>query len=179
MKEGKPLPGNTAPAVSTVEQYLFDLINASRKAAGKPALILDVRLSSIARAHAQDLHDTHLALDKEAWAAEHPNEVGAWISHESGDGTTFEARMQRELPAAGITSSGATENVGWATYNARSAEDAVRVIHEAMMAEVPPDDGHKQNILGTSVDVTHVGIGIVVGTNPKEVYVTTDFVRIP
>lgn len=177
IKENKPLPGvSTAPASSSIELKLFELINASRAEQHLPPLILDPTLSQIARAHSQDLMDTFKRFDKEGWSASHDDQVGPWLTHDSGDGTSFEKRLQQALTLAKVSSAGATENVGWATYNARSPEDAVRVIHEAMMAEVPPDDGHRKNILGQSVATTHVGVGIVAGEDPKELYVTTDFV---
>ncbi len=182
VKEGKPLPtvsgtaAATAPVVSPLEVKLAELINASRAEQHLSPLVLDPVLSQIARTHSQDLLAAYKNFDKDAWTKSHDGTVGPWLTHDSSDGTSFEKRLQQALTLASISSAGATENVGWATYNARSPEDAVRVIHEAMMAETPPEDGHRRNILGQSVNVTHVGVGIIVGENPKELYVTTDFV---
>lgn len=177
VKEGKrPLEGPATSAHSARELQLVGLINASRAEQGLPALILDPALSAVARAHSQDLHDSFKSFDKEAWATAHPNEVGPWITHDAGDGTSFEKRLPAALSAAGIQNRGATENVGWATFNARTPEAANQIVHEAMMAEVAPDDGHRKNILGQSLNVTLIGVGIVIGENPKEMYATTNFV---
>ena len=62
------------------------------------------------------------------------------------------------------------ENVGTATYPTLWA--GVQAIDQGMMGEVPPEDGHRKNLLST--DFHQIGIGIIVANN-NTVWVTEDF----
>jgi len=75
-------------------------------------------------------------------------------------------RVQQE----GINYMACGENVGTATYPTTWA--GVQAIDQGMMSEVPPEDGHRKNLLST--DFHQVGIGIIVAENNK-VWVTEDF----
>ena len=46
--------------------------------------------------------------------------------------------------------------------------------HQSMMAEKPPDDGHRQNILSTSFNM--VGIDVLVDAH-QNVWLTEDFAQ--
>lgn len=56
----------------------------------------------------------------------------------------------------------------------RALADLLLASHEAMMAEVPPDDGHRRTILDPNL--THVGIGLA--TLGGELRMTEEFTRV-
>lgn len=64
-----------AVCASAVEQQALGLVNAERAALGRPALLLDVRLTAAARRHADDLR------------------AGCFLSHTGSDGSSASTRM--------------------------------------------------------------------------------------
>lgn len=151
--------------------YNLHFINASRAESGLPPLGLEAELTDLAQVHAED---TAVHYDDSSAEARR----SSYLMHRSFD--------RRELPdrVRGRRITGATqfgENVGL-RYNSsftdvyRSIEEAITFLHTYMMNEVPPDDGHKQTLLG---DYTHVGIGLELhrsaGSERNTLFLVQDF----
>lgn len=146
------------PKHSIEELELVRWINEDRAGHSLPSLILDPEVSVIARGHSKDL-----------------GESGKRVDHIGSDGSSAMDRMQRsnvEYLAVG-------ENVGWGTYHSRSVLDTLKAVHNAMMAEEPNQHNHRANILSTYSDYTHIGVGVQVNTEKKEVIVTGKFIVKP
>jgi uncharacterized protein YkwD len=72
----------------------------------------------------------------------------------------------------GIAWRAAGENIGWSNYP--DPQQGVLMNHQSMMAEKPPGDGHRQNILSTSFNL--VGIDVLVDAH-QNVWLTEDFAQ--
>ncbi|MEU4558307.1 CAP domain-containing protein [Actinoplanes sp. NPDC023936] len=144
----------TAASTSgTVTEQVLAHINEARVAEGLEALTLDTDLSKAAAIHNQLMID------------------GCGLSHqcsgESGIGDRFSAQ--------GVKWSSAGENIG---YGSSASSDAAKVkaangLTDSMLAEVPPNDGHRKNLLSTSF--TRIGLSVV--RDSKGItWMTQDFV---
>jgi hypothetical protein len=74
----------TAVCASSLEQQVLGLVNAERAALGRPALLLDVRLTAAARRHVDDMR------------------AGCFLSHTGSDGSSASARMAETGYAGGL-----------------------------------------------------------------------------
>jgi uncharacterized protein YkwD len=137
---------------SVLEQVLAH-INAARAAEGLGALTLDTKLSKASALHNQLMID------------------GCGLSHqcpgESGLGARFSAQ--------GVQWSSAGENIG---YGSSGAGDSAKIkaangLTDSMLAEVPPNDGHRKNLLNPKFK----RIGLSVLRDSKGItWMTQDFV---
>jgi uncharacterized protein YkwD len=130
---------------TTPEQQVVALTNALRQQHGCPALQISPELTNAARSHSQDMADHN------------------YFNHLDANGHTPKWRAEQ----AGYQGSAGTENIaaGYAT-----AQDVVMGWYN----EIPPNDGHRLNILNCSL--TDIGIGFA--TNPSSnfgTYWTQDF----
>lgn len=82
-----------------------------------------------------------------------------------------EPKLGQRISNEGVSWSTCGENVGWSSGYG-STWKGVEANQNSMMAEVPPDDGHLQNMLNP--DFTSMGIGIFVAPDGK-VWLTQDF----
>ncbi len=73
----------------------------------------------------------------------------------------------------GIAWRSAGENIGWS--NNPDPQQGVLSNHQGMMAEKPPNDGHRQNILSSSFNL--VGIDVLVDAH-HNVWLTEDFAQV-
>ena len=133
--------------------YALQLINNSREANGLPLLGLDERLNEVAEFHAQD---TVLNFNDDTTQSRRES----YLSHVSSDKRELPERFRDHDLLDDILA--AAENVGFRLRGPiddihELTREALTLMHDGMMAEVPPDDGHRKTILG---DYTHVGIGI-------------------
>ena len=152
-------------AVELPEDALFQLrsetlqrINESRKMDGLDELNYSKDIERVAQGHADDTADHFEPTDLETREA-------SYLAHTSSDGRNLEARyISADVPSGW----GFAENTGYWTREPfatapipdaflEAARYGLRLIHEGMMAEVPPNDSHRKNILG---QYTHVGIGL-------------------
>jgi uncharacterized protein YkwD len=141
----------TASAAQAAEQFALSLINQSRKEHGLAPVAIDGSLQRMARAFAADM------------AARN------FFSHTDPDGRGFSDRLK----ASAITGWGyASENLGYGS-GYKTPSDSVRVNHEMMMAETPPEDGHRRNILNERA--RRVGIGVVQRASDGRVYYVTNY----
>ncbi|MHA3702860.1 CAP domain-containing protein [Jatrophihabitans sp. YIM 134969] len=126
---------------------VFALLNRQRAAHGLPALVSDPRLvTSAAR------HNTAMAAANQ-------------LSHQ----LPGEAGLGARITAAGYSWHYVAENIAWTT-NATSA--GAQEMQTKMYQEVPPNDGHRQNIL--SGTARHVGVAVLVDSR-GQLWLTTDF----
>jgi uncharacterized protein YkwD len=144
----------TAPVTSgSVVQRVLAHINAARAGVGLDAYTLDTSLSKAAALHNQLMID------------------GCGLEHQcagEGDiGTRFSAQ--------GVRWSSAGENIGFGSAGAsnNAIVDAANGLTDSMLAEVPPDDGHRRNLISTGFE--RIGLSVV-RDGKGVVWVTQDFV---
>lgn len=153
--------------------YTLTLINVSRAENGFPPLGLDPELADLAQVHAEDtaLHYDDSSADVRR---------SSYLMHRSSDRRELGDRV-RERRIRGASAFG--ENVGLRysrpfTDVHGSIEEGISFMHTYMMNEVPPDDGHKQTLLG---NYTHVGIGLelhrATGSDANTLFLVQDFAR--
>lgn len=150
----RPRPGPAAPQTSgSVLDRVLSHINVARAAEDLPAYTLDGNLSRAAALHNQRMIDG-CGLDHQC-------------SGEGGIGDRFSAQ--------GVQWRSAGENIG--VGSAGSGDDAaVRAANgltDSMLAERPPDDGHRRNLLSTSF--RRIGLSVVRDGDGR-IWVTQDFV---
>jgi uncharacterized protein YkwD len=158
-KPSVPAPGNgnndsSSTPSSQAQQlalYVFGLINHDRVAMGLPAYSWSNALAGGAH-----LHNLHMMAYGQL-SHQCPGEAGLGIRI-TNDGVAWRA---------------AGENIGWSNYP--NPQQGVLVNHQSMMAEKPPDDGHRQNILSTSFNL--VGIDVLVDAH-QNVWLTEDFAQV-
>ncbi|MFC4065037.1 CAP domain-containing protein [Actinoplanes subglobosus] len=144
----------TAPVTSgTVAEQVLAHINAARVDEGLKELTLDTNLSKAAALH------TQLMID------------GCGLSHKCSG----EAELGDRFSAQDVSWRAAGENIG---YGSSGSSDAAKVqaangLTDSMLAEVPPNDGHRKNLL--SPNFTKIGLSIV--RDSKGItWMTQDFV---
>lgn len=140
-----PVPGYED---TTDETRLLGVINQARADNGLPALSNDPLIHSEALVHSADM-------------------TCYGMSHFVPPGTTPETRMR----AAGVKFTWAGENIGWSGRG--DSWTKVMWLFNTMMAEQPPNDGHRKNIL--SPHFTRTGIGLYVENVSARLWETEDF----
>ncbi len=135
---------------SQIAQTVFQAINQSRAAQGLPALQWSPALGRSARQH-------NFAMV-----------AAQQLSHQLPGEVDFGTREHQQ----GVQWSWAAENIGMTSQ--MDASGALG-LHQSMMAEKPPDDGHRQNILSTSAQT--LGIDIVLDTQHHTLWLTEDFAK--
>lgn len=133
-----PTPTSTpSPVFAAAQTFTLDLHNQTRIANGLPLLVLDDRVTAAAQGHADDMARR------------------GYFSHDSPEGKTPWDR----LSDAGAPYRYAGENIGYGTIGGGGDEAVIQRLFTMMMAETPPDDGHRQNILGVHYRKLGVGVG--------------------
>jgi uncharacterized protein YkwD len=148
--ESLPTATPQSSADASAEMAALGMINRSRQENGAGPVAMDPAVQQVARSHARDMA------------------TRGFFGHSNPEG----AQPWDRLSAAGIGYSVMAENIGW-SQNYGSAADGVRTNHQSMMAERPPNDGHRVNILNPRI--TRIGIGVFTAPDGK-VYYVTDFV---
>ena len=139
-----------------LEQSFVESINASRAAAGLPALKIEAHLNASAQSHSDWMADT--------------GDLGA---RRRGRLRPRRPGRGRRLPADRPWR--VTENVGYVNIAGRLDAGEVDRLHEGLMES----EGHRDNILDPNV--SYVGIGLATGTRTQNgidydaVYVTQNF----
>jgi uncharacterized protein YkwD len=150
----RPAPGYTAirtSAENIIAFIVFQTINRDRAIEGLAPLQWSTNL--VISAHNHNL--TMQAANK--------------LSHQ----LPGEAELGDRISAVGLNWVWAGENIG--ETNDQSTSGALG-LHRAMMAEQPPHDGHRQNILTTAGH--YIGVDIVIDNIHDELWLTEDFARI-
>jgi uncharacterized protein YkwD len=157
---GSTAPGSTAPAStapvageSTATEQVLALINQARAQAGLPAYTISSGLDTSAARHTAVMAG------------------GCGLSHQCPGEPDLGARET----AAGVAWTAAGENIGEggpvADTPAAIAQMAAGLT-QSMLAEKPPDDGHRLNILSSAF--THAGISVFRDSSGT-VWMTQDF----
>ncbi len=130
-----------------VAQAVFQAINASRASAGLPPLEWSGSLVSSAHAHS-----ALMSADND-------------LAHQLPGEPAIGSRISQD----GVQWTWCGENIG---VTSNTSESGALELHQAMMAEQPPNDGHRQNILSTNF--TLVGVAIVIDAS-HQLWLTEDF----
>jgi uncharacterized protein YkwD len=145
--------GPAAAAADPAVGQVLQLINKARAQAGLPGYTITVGLTT-----SSGRHNALMA-------------GGCGLSHQCPGEPSLGARET----AAGVSWTAAGENIGEGgpAANSEAAIDQMAVeLTTAMLNERPPDDGHRQNILGH--DFRHIGIAITRDSHGT-VWMTQDF----
>src|SRR5207253_5589336 len=139
--QGTPVATTGSQAQGTAEeqqlaQQLFKQINQDRAANNLPPLTWEPRLERSARQH-----DLVMA-------------AGCGLMHQCPNEPDLGTRISNQ----GVQWQEVGENIGEGgpVYSNSDAWNMVLMIHQGMMAEKPPDDGHRRNLL--SKDFHRIGI---------------------
>jgi len=150
-----PKPATNPPATSgSILDQVLAHINAARSKNGLSAYQLN---SSLSKASA--LHDQLMI-------------GGCGLSHQcSGEGGIGD-----RFSAQGVKWTSAGENIGFGSAGASDAEiiKAANGLTDSMLAEVPPDDGHRKNLLSSGFK--QIGLSVV-RDGKGLVWMTQDFVN--
>ena len=145
-------PGTgTGSSQSDVAQAIFDAVNAARAQAGLAPLAWDNGLQRSA------------ALHNQAMAAANQ------LSHQ----LSGEADLGHRESAQGVNWRWAGENIG---VNYQLGIPGALSLHAMMLAERPPNDGHRRNILSPRANV--LGVDVLVDTAHHVLWLTEDFAQI-
>ena len=133
-------------------QQLFEQINQDRAANNLPALAWEPRLERSARQH-----DLVMA-------------AGCGLMHQCPNEPDPGTRISNQ----GVQWQAVGENIGEGGPVFTNTDDwnMVLMIHQGMMAEKPPDDGHRRNLL--SSDFHRIGISIYIDAQ-NTLWLTEDF----
>lgn len=141
------------------EQYGLALVNQDRARAGKAPLVWDATAATAAERHVRDMAR------------------GGFTAHWGSDGSVPEQRYSEARGEDLVTENAACYGDGRpreATVEGPFEPAAIEEFQRAFMAEVPPMDGHKRNIL----EGRHTGVGLAFATAPgsRIVCVAQEFV---
>jgi uncharacterized protein YkwD len=136
----------TAAATSVLR-----MLNAERAAYHLPALASSPALISGARLHNVTMAQANL------------------LSHQLPGEAVFSTRIAQ----AGVAWHSAAENVGWTTDRTTTGANGLQ---NSMYHEVAPNDGHRRNILSTSV--RFVGVDVLIDARTGKLWLTEDFADI-
>ncbi len=148
-------PATTMTSTPTSQErqlavYVFGLINHDRAVKG-----LSPHAWSNALARGARLHNLRMV-------------AYGQLSHQ----TPGEPDLGTRITNDGIHWSAVGENIGQASYP--DPQQGLLAIHQGMMAERPPNDGHRQNILSTNYNL--VGIDVLIDSK-SQVWLTEDFAQ--
>lgn len=140
---GAATTAETAAATSVLR-----MLNAERAAHHLPALASSPALISGARLHNITMAQANL------------------LSHQLPGEAVFSTRISQ----AGVPWHSAAENVGWSSAKTTAGADGLQT---AMYNEVAPNDGHRRNILSSSV--RFVGVDVLIDARTGKLWLTEDF----
>lgn len=122
-------PAPSPPELVTLEQEMIEAVNVQRQAYGLTPLAFDEQLSTVARAHAQDMA------------------TRGYLSHVTPEGMTLRDRLQEH----GLATNWAGENI---QRNTRAANETAQYAVEWFMDSAP----HRNNILHNRFNRIGVGV---------------------
>jgi len=158
ISQGTPVAtatGSQAQGTGEEQQFaqrLFKQINQDRAANNLPPLAWEDRLERSAHQH-------NLVMA-----------AGCGLMHQCSNESGLGTRISNQ----GVQWQTVGENIGEGgpIYSNDAAWTIVSMIHQSMMAEKPPDDGHRQNLL--SKDFHRIGISIFIDAQ-NTLWLTEDF----
>jgi len=133
--------------IVAAEAHFVDLLNADRAASGLPPLVVNSTLSRLAR-------DGQMSVCGQTVRGRSQDMIDRnYFSHQA---PPCGAYVWPAMSAAGVSYTGAGENIGWNNYPAATTVDEM----ERVLINSP---GHRANILG---DFNQVGVGIAEASGP-------------
>jgi uncharacterized protein YkwD len=149
----KPVTINIPPTGDAILDAVLAHINQERAAEGKGALTLDADLSKASERHNEAMLSN-----------------GCGLSHRCSG----EADLGPRFNTQGVQFRTAGENIGFRSGGAGRSDiiDAANRITDSMLAETPPNDGHRKNLLNGDFK----RIGLAVTRDDGLVWFTQDFV---
>lgn len=145
----RPAPAAAATtAESAAATSVMRMLNAERVANHVPILGWSTALVSSARRHNLSMASANL------------------LSHQLPGEPVFSTRISQ----AGVPWHSASENIGWTTARTTAGADGLQ---GSMYNEKAPDNGHRLNILSTSV--RFVGIDVLMDSRTGKLWLTEDF----
>jgi uncharacterized protein YkwD len=150
-----PTPTPTTPpgSVDPLAQQVLDQINEARAAAGLPAYTMEPGLVASAALHNQQMLG------------------GCGLSHQCPG----EAGLGERITAQGVRWNAAGENIGYGgpvPATDQAIVDMAKRLTSGMLAETPPDDGHRRNLLSSTFHRVEVAI---IRDSAGRVWLTQDF----
>lgn len=146
-----PAQSGSNASSAQIAQAVFQAINKSRADNGLPPLKWDDALANSAKEHNETMANANT------------------LSHQ----LPGEPNLGQRVTKQGVKWTFAAENIGVTTDQ---SENGALMLHQAMMNEKPPDDGHRQNIL--SPIATLVGVSILIDQQHGELWLTEDFAHV-
>ena len=134
-----------------IAQAVFQAINQSRADNGLSPLTWSTALANSARQHDLTMQAANT------------------LSHQLPAEAAFSDRERQQ----GVNWTWAAENIG---ETSDQTVNGALGLHQAMMSEQPPNDGHRQNILTSSGNI--VGIAILIDQQHGQLWLTEDFARV-
>ena len=153
--------------------FLLHQINLSRVEHHLAPIGIDDELTDLSQLHAED---SAIVFDDST----NESRRATYLAHISSDSGQLDDRI-REMGITGASRYG--ENVGFRHRGPiedphELLEEGIMLIHNGMMAELPPDDGHRKTILG---EFTHVGVGLEFhkhkDSDLNTLFMVTDFAK--
>ncbi len=134
-----------------IAQTVFQAINQSRAQRGLSPLTWSTALANSARLHNLTMQAANT------------------LSHQLPGEAALGDRERQQ----GVNWSWAAENIG---ETSDQTVNGALGLHQAMMSEQPPNDGHRQNILTISGNI--VGIAILIDQQHGQLWLTEDFAHV-
>jgi uncharacterized protein YkwD len=150
----KPTKPTPPPTGSTILNAVLADINEARTAAGLSALTIDANLSKASALHNQLMIN------------------GCGLSHQCPGEESIGPRFS----AQGVQWTSAGENIGFGSSGSSDAAiiAAANGLTASMLAEKPPNDGHRKNLLSSSFK--RIGLSVVRDSSGKT-WMVQDFVN--
>lgn len=143
-----PAAGAMTSTEATAANATLSMLNQERSANGLPALRMSTALISSARRHNLTMAAANT------------------LSHQLPGEPVFSTRISQ----AGVNWHSAAENIGYTTNKTTAGAQS---LESAMYNEVAPNDGHRRNILSSSL--SWVGIDIYIDSRTGKLWLTEDF----
>ena len=148
--QAPPAQTGAGASENQIAQAVFQAINRSRAQSGLPPLTWSSALANSARQHDLAMQGANT------------------LSHQLAGEAALGDRERQQ----GVYWSWAAENVG---ETSDQTVNGALGLHQAMMSEQPPNDGHRQNILTTSGKI--VGVAIIIDQQHGLLWLTEDFAQ--
>jgi len=143
-------PAQASVTQLSVAQAVFNQLNSERASNGLPPLAMNAKLVSSAHAHNLSMAAANS------------------MSHQ----LPGEPSLGQRITAVGYSWHAVGENIAYSTV--KSTAEALR-LETAMYIEVPPDDGHRRNILSSTF--TEIGVDVIFDAPTGKMWLTEDFGR--
>jgi len=145
---GQSIHARQSAGSTDYAQAVFQAVNRGRTAQHLPPLLWDARLQQSARAHNRAMASSNT------------------LSHQ----VNAEPSLGSRESAAGMQWTYAAENIGWTTERSLAG---VLDIESRMLAENPPNDAHRRNIL--SRQAQSLGVDVYFDAVHGRLWLTEDF----